>query len=80
MSEQTGSDADRGLHSALTRRALLQATGAAGVLAVVPGAASAVPQPYSPPLNHEQPMVPGIPFFTYRSPPCLLYTSPSPRD
>lgn len=79
MSEQTGSDADRGLHSALTRRALLQATGAAGVLAVVPGAASAVPQPYSPPLNHEQPMVPGIPFFTYRSPPLTRFVDELPR-
>ncbi|MGV9711650.1 multicopper oxidase family protein [Gordonia sp. NPDC003424] len=41
--------------------------------------ASARAAPYEPPLDHEQPTVPGIPFFTYRSPELVPFVDDLPR-
>ncbi|MFW0793226.1 multicopper oxidase domain-containing protein [Gordonia sp. CPCC 205515] len=63
----------------LTRRSFLQAAGIAGAAIATPAVASAAPLPYSPRLDHDSPMVPGVPFFTYHSPPLVPFVDELPR-
>uniref|UniRef100_UPI003D8EA428 multicopper oxidase family protein n=1 Tax=Gordonia sp. B7-2 TaxID=3420932 RepID=UPI003D8EA428 len=79
VNEEAGGMPDHCGGGVLGRRTFLQVAGAAGAFAFAPGAASAAPQPYSPPLNHEQPSVPGIPFFSYHSPPLAKFVDELPR-
>ncbi len=61
------------------RRALLRAAGIAAVGTALPTRADAAPGGYTPPMDHEQPTVPGIPFLTYRSPPLVPFVDDLPR-
>ncbi|GAB91647.1 multicopper oxidase family protein [Gordonia rhizosphera] len=61
------------------RRTFLRAAGIAAVGTALPIRADAAPGPYTPPMNHEQPTVPGIPFLTYRSPPLVPFVDDLPR-
>ncbi|MFW0787269.1 multicopper oxidase domain-containing protein [Gordonia sp. CPCC 206044] len=72
MGDDTGHD-----DGAFTRRMLLQTAGFATIGAFAPAVATAAP--YSPPLDHEQPTVPGIPFFSHHSPRLTPFVDELPR-
>ena len=50
-----------------------------GARTLQPSAGSADAKPYSPPLNHEQPTIPGMPFNSYHSPPLTPFVDELPR-
>lgn len=63
----------------MKRRQALQLAGfsALGIAAARAGSSEA--KPYSPPLNHEQPTIPGMPLNSYHSPPLTPFVDELPR-